>query len=130
MLHAEIGSVVLHMCAFGMVAEDETGKATVKKGTRLLSSSGELIKRVDRRCSNEVRQAPHRHVHLIQGRAKAAQVYHRDLAVSICEGIAAQKRIKALGITPRDQSMRQAAKAGMDECPANARHRMRGHGSI
>ena len=65
-------------------------------------------------------------MHPIQGRAKAAQVYPRDLAVSICEGIAAQKRIEALGITPRDvmsvESMRQAAKTGMDECPAKALH--------
>ena len=91
-----------------------------------MSSSGEVLKRVDRRCLNLVGQDPHRHVHLIQGRAKAAQVYARYLAFSICEGIAAQKRIEALGIMPRDVmsvvSMRQVAKAGMDECPAEALH--------
>ena len=75
MMHPEIGSVVLHMCAFGMVAEGEKGEAPAKKGTRLMCSSGELRKRVDRRCANEIGQDPHRHVHLIQGRAKAAQVY-------------------------------------------------------
>ena len=59
-------------------------------------------------------------------RAKAARVYPRELAISICEGIAAQKRIEALGITPQAmmsvESMRQAAKAGIDECPAEAMH--------
>ncbi len=50
MMHPEIGSVVLHMCAFDMVAEDEKGEAPVRKGTRLMSSSGEDFKRVDRRC--------------------------------------------------------------------------------
>ena len=74
-MHTEIGSVVLHMCAFGMVAEDEKGEASVKKGARLMSLPGEVRKHVDRRCSNEIGQDPHRHAHLIQGRAKAAQVY-------------------------------------------------------
>ena len=59
MMHPEIGSVVLHMCAFGMVAEDEKGEAPVRKGTRLMSSSGEVLKRVDRRCSGEIGQNPH-----------------------------------------------------------------------
>ena len=77
MMHTEIGSVVLHMCAFGMVAEDEKGEAPVRKGTRLMSSLGAVLKRVDRRCSNEVGHNPHRHVHFIQGRANAAQVYLR-----------------------------------------------------
>ena len=52
MLHPEIGSVVLHMRAFGMVAEDEKGEAPARKGTRLMSSSGEVLKRVGRRCSD------------------------------------------------------------------------------
>ena len=126
MAHAEVGSVVLHMCAFGMTSTDEQGEAPVKKGTRLMSSSGEILKRVDRKWSNGSGGTPHWHVHLIQGRAKAAQVYPRDLADSICEGIAAQKRIESLGVTPRDimsvETMRQAAKAGVGECPAEALH--------
>ena len=91
-----------------------------------MSSSGEVLKRVDRKCSNGSDGPQHRHVHLIQGRAKAAQLYPRDLADSICEGKAAQKRIESLGVTPRDvmsvETMRQAAKAGMGECPAKALH--------
>ena len=85
MAHAEVGSVVLHMCTFGMTSTDEQGEAPVKKGTRLMSSSGEILKRVDRKCSNGSGGTPHRHVHLIQGRAKAAQVYSRDLVDSTCE---------------------------------------------
>jgi hypothetical protein len=124
MAHAEVGSVVLHICAFGMTSADEHGEAPVKKGTRLMSSSGEILKRVDRKCSNGSGGTPHRHVHLIQGRTKAAQVYPRDLADSICEGIAAQKRIETLGVTPRDimsvEAMRQTAKASTGECPSKA----------
>ena len=44
MMHPEIGSVVLHMCALRMVAEDEKGEAPVRKGTRRMSSSGEVLK--------------------------------------------------------------------------------------
>ena len=58
MMHPEIGSVVLHMCAFGMVAEDEKGDAPVKKESRVMSSSGQVLKRVDRRCSHEAGQGP------------------------------------------------------------------------
>ena len=95
----------------------------MKKGIRVMTSSVEALKRVDRRCSSEVGKDPHRHVHLIQGRVKAAQVHPQ---VGICEGIAAQKRIEALGITPRDvmsvESMRRVAKTRMDKCPAKALH--------
>ena len=35
-----------------MTSTDEQGEASVKKGTRLMSSSGEILKRVDRKCSN------------------------------------------------------------------------------
>ena len=52
MTHPELGPVVLHMCAFGMTPIDEQGEAPVKKGTRLMSSSGDILKRVDRKCSN------------------------------------------------------------------------------
>ena len=90
----EVGSTVLHMCAFGMTSSDKDGEAPVKKGTRIISSSEEVLKRISRRCSNETDEIKHRHVHLIQGRAKAAQVYPRELATSICEGVAAQKRLE------------------------------------
>ena len=64
---AEVGSVVLHMCAFGITSTDEQGEAPVKKGTRLMSSSDEVLKRVDRKCSNGGNGTQHRQVHLIQG---------------------------------------------------------------
>jgi hypothetical protein len=44
MMHPETGPVALQLCAFGMVAEDEKGEAPVRKGTHLMSSSGEVLK--------------------------------------------------------------------------------------
>ena len=43
----------------------------------------------------------HRHVHLIQGRARLAQVYPREFSLCICRGIAAQKRLDRLGLWAR-----------------------------
>ena len=100
MLKQEVDSVVLHMCAFGMTAKDDQGKGLVKKATRIMSSSAEILKRVNKKCTNadckegrtrtpsesakgSVSAKLHRHVHLISGRAKAAQVYPRQLRVLV-----------------------------------------------
>ena len=66
-------------------------------------------------------------MHLIQGRAKAAQVYPRELGVCIGEGIAAQKRIEKLGLRAREllsvERMRDVATVGTGEdCPSHALH--------
>ena len=82
------------MCAFGMTAVDEIGSGLVKKETRIMTSSPEVAKRVTRQC-----QGGHRHVLLISGSAKHAQVYPRSFCNMICEGIAAQKKVDELGTT-------------------------------
>ena len=127
MVRPEVDATVLHMCAFGMTASDDKGEGLVHKATRIMSSSPEVLKRVERRCSNETCNAKHRHVHLIQGRAKFAQVYPREFGVRVCEGIAAQKRLDALGMQARplmtvDQMRRASAQAGEEECPGKALH--------
>ena len=98
----------------------------MRKGTRVMSSSEEILKRIARRCSNEDGGTQHRHVHLIQGRAKAAQVYPKDLASSICEGVAAQKRVEDLGVISREvmsvEKMQKASGSTPDECPSAALH--------
>ena len=63
MMQPEVDSTVLHMCAFGMKATDGEGTALVKKPTRIMSSSEEVMKRISRRCSNENGECcKHRHV--------------------------------------------------------------------
>ena len=92
---------------------------------------------MNRQCSNENckdKSQHHRHVHLISGRAKAAQVYPRRLGVLICEGIAAQKRLDHLGLQSLPimsvEQMNRAAKGGNDSCPAKSLHEDDGHGLI
>ena len=101
LLRPEVGSVILHMCAFGMTSTDEMGTAPVKKATRIISTSDEVLKQVNRQCANERGGPRHRHVPLVQGRARAAQVYPRLLGERLCEGIAAQKRLDMLGMASR-----------------------------
>ena len=77
MAHPAVDMKTVHMCAYGMKAVDEQGEGLVKKPTRVASSSPEVLRRIEARCSNERNEDEHRHVHLIKGRVKAAQVYPR-----------------------------------------------------
>ena len=135
MLRPEVDATTIHMCAYGMKSEDDKGEGLVKKATRIMSSSPEVLKRVEARCSNEDGGPQHRHVHLIQGRAKAAQVYPRALGINICEGIAAQKKLDSLGLRARPlmtmDNMRGAAKgASADDCPSETLHEADGKGLV
>ena len=77
LLRPDVDSTVLHMCAFSMTSVDEMGEGLVQKATRVMSSSEEVLKQVDLQCSNRGGGRHHRHVHVIQGRARRAQVYPR-----------------------------------------------------
>ena len=124
MLSPEVDAVTIHMCSYGMKSKDEDGEGLVKKPTRIMSSAPEVLRMIERRCSNEAGQAEHhRHVHLIQGRAKDAQVYPRELGIMMCNGIAAQRRLDNLGMHSRpvmsvEQMHEAAATVGADDCPS------------
>jgi hypothetical protein len=49
-----IESVKMNMCSFGMTSRDEEGIGLVAKPTRILSSSPEILKRVDRPCVADI----------------------------------------------------------------------------
>jgi hypothetical protein len=126
LLKPEVGSITCHMCAFGMTSEDKQGVDLVHKATRLMSSSEEILKRMNMRCSNELGGKQRRHVHLEQGRARQAQVYPRQFCIRVCEGIAAQKRKEILGVRSRPimsiEEMCSVAKNRPEECPGAALH--------
>ena len=56
LMRAEVDSIVLHMCAFGMKAKDEKGEGLVQKATRIMSSSPEVLTRVSNSSPAEPRQ--------------------------------------------------------------------------
>ena len=71
------------MCAFGMIGEDNQGKALVKKPTGFMTNAHKLAEILEKDCSSD-----HRHVVLIGGgRAKRAQVYPNELCTAIIYGL-------------------------------------------
>ena len=93
LLKEDVDLVEVDMCDFGMKSVDDKGEGLVRKRTKILTNSQEVAKRVARRCAGG-----HRHVNLIGGRAKRAQLYPRAFSRAFCEGVAAQKRLHALGL--------------------------------
>ena len=49
--------VIGHMCAFGMIQEDEKGKALIKKPTGFMSNCPGVLRRLAAKCTGD-----HRHI--------------------------------------------------------------------
>ena len=60
----EVENVVLHMCAFDLMAEDQEGSGLAKKPTRVLTNMPSVATALARRCSDD-----HRLVHLVSGQS-------------------------------------------------------------
>ena len=85
-----VARVRLDMCRVGMESHwhGKGGeRGPVLKPTGMMTSPWCLQLELDLRC-----KGGHAHVHLVGGRASAAQEYPRDLCEAICRGIAEQKR--------------------------------------
>ena len=59
MARAGVGTVVGHQCQMGLTTKDANGRAPAKKATRFMSSSSEVLARLDRKCDGK-----HKHRHL------------------------------------------------------------------
>ena len=89
--------VETHMCRFGMESCDHVGPGKVLKPTYFATNSECIAEELDKKCFNRDGQDDHRHVPLINGRARAAQIYPRELCRAICSGFKKQ--------AGRDQSL-------------------------
>lgn len=78
----EVHKSVFDMCRFGMTAEDGEGEGLVRKSTQILTNVKAIADILSVRCG-----AGHRHVHLISGKAKAAQVYPPKMCEGIIKGL-------------------------------------------
>ena len=65
-----------------MVAKDELGEGLVRKSTQIVTNVPELRDILCRRCPGG-----HRHVHLMNGRAKDAAVYPEQLCRTVTRGV-------------------------------------------
>ena len=63
------------LCRWKMKASDAWGKGVVKKETRWFINSRHIANTLSGVCSNTQGKTWHRHVNLINGRARSAQVY-------------------------------------------------------
>merc|ERR1712004_296309 len=79
--------VVGHMCQFNMMQEDNEGLGLVKKPTGFLTNAPCIARRLDKKCSGM-----HRHITLVNGRAKAAEVYPDKLCRQIVLGLMDQMK--------------------------------------
>jgi len=99
MAYGDVDVATVDMCQFGMTAATKEGEGPVRKRTKIISNSKEVLKKVERKCPNDGGPgAHHEHVHLVDGKARQAQVYPRAFCRAVCEGVAAEKRIRALGV--------------------------------
>ena len=84
----DVAVTVADLCQYGLKTKDDDGSmAPAKKPTKFMTNSSEIRKRLSRRCPGE-----HKHVALMSGRAKTAQVYPREFCKEICRGLKDQQR--------------------------------------
>ena len=82
-----VWSVWGNMCMFGMEGMDELGTGLVKKDTRFATNLLMIAERLNRVCTGG-----RRHVNLINGRAKMAEVYPHTLCTEILRGLVDQMK--------------------------------------
>ena len=82
-VHAVVGDI----CTFEMKQQDELGTAFIRKPTKFMTNSQCIANRLSQRCPGN-----HRRIQLINGRAKAAEVYPDKLCKAILSGLMEQMR--------------------------------------
>ena len=97
----EVNIVVVDMCAYGMRVDTGPVQGPARKRTKIMSNSYEVLKRIEAKCPNSSPDASKHHVHvpLESGRAKRCQVYPRAFSRQVCAGIAAEKRLREMGLS-------------------------------
>jgi len=80
--------VIGDMWCFSMSQDDELGEALIRKPTGFMTNAEMIATRLARRCDGG-----HRHIHLVNGRAKKAEVYPEDLCKEIIRGLRDQMEI-------------------------------------
>ncbi len=84
---AGVTRAVSDMCVYGMSQEDEEGTTLIRKLTAFMTNAPAVARRLSQR-----RVGCHRHITLIGGRAKRAEVYPQQLCREILVGLIEQMR--------------------------------------
>ena len=78
-----------HMCAHGMTSQDSQGQGLVLKPTVMMTNAVSVAEQVERRCEGN-----HRHVTLLDGRAKKAEEYPVLLSDRLLKGLIIETRAR------------------------------------
>ena len=84
-------------CRFGLKSNDGHKEGLARKRTSFMTNSPCIANKLNRRCPNEKGQQVHEHVILINGRAKAAEIYPPVLCRAVCEGLVGQLGADRMG---------------------------------
>ncbi len=101
LMHPDVIRTEGHMCTYGMKFKDAKEEGVVMKPTGWATNSPYIAEQVSVLSSNRWRGTKHRHVHLISGRAKAAEVYPPALCTAILKGLRRQSIADGL-MCPKD----------------------------
>ena len=82
---------------YGLKSRDQEREGPARKRTGFLTNSPCIAKRLELRCPNTKANKIHDHVVLINGRAKAAQVYPPALCRAVCVGFIEQLEVDRKG---------------------------------
>ena len=86
MMH-KVQKVKGDMCEFGMTQEDRQGTGHVKKSTGFMIHAPAIATALAQTC-----QGGHRHITLVNGRAKQAEIYPDKLCTEILKGLVQQMK--------------------------------------
>ena len=103
-------------CGFGQLSWDTEGEAPALKMTGWLTNSRAAAEQVGVRCTNASGTAPwHRHVGLVNGKAKAMEVYPPKLVAAIVKGIRKQMDLDGIREVNAIGAVCEEADADWDE---------------
>ena len=95
--HQGVVRVVGDQCQYGLKSHDGQREGPARKSSGFMTNSPCIAKRLSKRCLNGSGMKVHDHVILINGRAKAAQVYPPEVCRAICQGLIEQIEADRMG---------------------------------
>ena len=82
--------VVGDQCHCGLMSRDNGGQGFARKTAGFMTNSPCIALQLQRRCFNRGGCKIHKHVQLVNGRARAARVYPPELCRAVCRGLIKQ----------------------------------------
>ena len=89
--------VVGDQCQCGLKSHDGQREGLARKRVGFMTNSPCIAKRLTSKCPNNCDNQFHKHVVLINGRAKAAETYPPGLCKAVCKGLVEQLEADRLG---------------------------------